>query len=191
MKNGLATVLDETARVIGGIQMLASTRVMAGVPADRAPRDDEDGRPINNAELAYIHNNGAPEVGIPQRQFMEPGIQSVQGRIEDRLRMTAVAASEGKLEAADRGFHQAGLIAQSGIRAKLTEGVPPPLAPSTVAARIRRVKGKKRRAKIDADLASGIPASRQNGAEGVFTPLIVTGQLRSAINYVVRRARPA
>lgn len=189
MKNGLTTVLDETSRIIGGIQMLASTRVMAGVPAAKAPR--EDGEPINNAELAYIHNNGSPEANIPERRFMEPGIESVQAKIEDRLAQTAVAASEGRLEAADRGFHQTGLIAQNGIRAKLTEGVPPPLAPSTIAQRIRRVKGKKRRAKIDADLAAGVPASRQLGSEGVFTPLIVTGQLRSAISYAIRRARPS
>lgn len=158
MKNGVTVIVDDTTKVVSGLNLLASTRVMVGVPAEKTNRDD----PITNAALAYIHDHGAPEVGIPARPFMEPGIESVQVKIEDTLYLTAQAASDGKPEAVERGFQRAGLIAQAGIRAKITEGPFEPLKPSTLAARRRR------------------------GRTGT-KPLLDTGQMRNAINYVIRK----
>ena len=86
MKSGLTVVFDETAKVIDGITKLASTRVMVGVPAEKGSRSD--GEPINNAALLYIHDNGAPEAGIPARETLMPGIMSVQGEINAGLEKT-------------------------------------------------------------------------------------------------------
>lgn len=171
MKRGLTVVFDEVSKVIEGITLLASTRVLVGIPAEKAAR--EDGTPINNAQLAYIHDKGAPEANIPARPFMEPGIESVQPKIEDRLHKTAVAASEGRVEAALRGFAQAGMIAASGIKAKIVAGPFVPLKPATIEARRRRSKGSKyrRKAVTAADVR----------------PLNDTGQMRNAVNYVVKK----
>jgi phage gpG-like protein len=161
VKTGAHVLLDNVSNVIDGIARLTSTRVMVGVPGDKTDRDDNS--PITNADLAYIHEHGAPEVGIPARPFMYPGVEKAQDEITTKFEQVGHAALDGKPDAVDRGFNAAGLIAQRSIRAKITEGPFVPLKPSTIAARKRR------------------------GRTGT-KPLIDTGQLRSAINYVIRKA---
>lgn len=160
MKSGVLTIVDNVAKVIGGIEKLATTRVMVGVPAEKSSR--KDGSPVTSADLAYIHENGAPEAGIPARPFLKPGIANKQEEIEDRLKAVGNAALDGNVGAVDRGFNAVGLIGQNAVRAKINEGVPPPLKPATLAAR------------------------RARGRTG-DKPLIDTGQLRNALTYVIRK----
>jgi hypothetical protein len=179
MKNGLTTIVDTVAKVIGGIEKLATTRVMVGVPSNRTDRKDDE--PINNAEIAYIQDNGAPEVNIPARPFMEPGVKAAQSSIEDGLKKTGQAALDGNVQAVDRGFNAVGLIGQASIRAKINEGIPPPLAESTLKARARR--GRKGAQKELANRAAGADAGTE-----LAKPLVDSAQMRNAINYVVRKA---
>jgi hypothetical protein len=160
MKSGLHTVVDNVAKVIGGIAAIATTRVMVGVPAEKGSRTD--GEPINNAALAYIHNNGAPEAGIPAREFMRSGIDAKKAEITAGLEKTGQAALDGKPEAVDRGFHRVGLIGQAALRAKITEGPFTPLKEATIEARRRR------------------------GRTGT-KPLLDRGELRNALSYVIRK----
>lgn len=160
MKTGTTVVLDKVSEVMKGIALLAGTRVMVGVPASKAAR--EDGQPINNAALAYIHDNGAPEANIPARPFLKEGVESAQAEINDGFRKVGEAALDGNPGAAERGFHAVGLKAQAAVRAKITAGPFQPLKPATLAARRRR------------------------GRTGT-KPLLDTAQLRNAINYVVRK----
>jgi len=162
MKSGLTITIDEVAKVVGAMRSLASQRVLVGVPAAEAGRRDED-TGINNAELGYIHDRGAPEVNIPARPFLEPGIKDVQPAIEDGLKSAADAAFMGRQEAVDRQLNAIGLKAQAAVRAKITTGPFVPLKLATLAARRRR------------------------GRTGT-KPLIDTGQLRNAINYVIRKS---
>jgi hypothetical protein len=161
MKPGLHTTLDNFAKVAAGIKKIADTRVLVGVPADKDPR--KAGDPVSNADLAYIHDNGAPDAGIPAREFLKPGIKAKQSEIEAGLVKTGNAALDGKPDAVERGFNIVGIIGQNAVRAKINEGVPPPLQPATIAARKRR---------------------KRTGTK----PLIDTGQLRNAITYVVRKS---
>lgn len=189
-KYGLIKKLDKAGNFLKAVTTLTKTQVFVGVPREKTTRDEGA---ISNAALAYIHENGAPEANIPARPFMKPGIDSVKDRIAAELKKTAqmvlksvsVNVSQKDMQA---GLNRAGIVAVNAIRAKISEGIPPPLAESTIKGRIRRVKGKKRRARIQAALDAGTPASRIGGAEGVFTPLVVTGQLRNAITYVLRKA---
>lgn len=152
--------IDRLDDLMKQIKSLTQSRVLVGVPAGETDR--QGGEPITNAALAYIHDNGAPEVNIPARQFMAPGIAAAEDRITTALKTGARGALLGDKDAADIAFNKAGLIAQSSIRSKINEGVPPPLAPSTLADRRRRGRtGEK--------------------------PLIDTGQLRNSITYVVRK----
>jgi hypothetical protein len=160
MKSGLHTIIDNVAKATAGIAALATTRVMVGVPADKGSR--KDGEPINNAALAYIHENGAPEAGIPERPFLKPGIDTKQTEITTALEKTGQAALEGNPGKVDRGFNAVGLIGQNAVRAKINDGPFTPLAEATLAAR------------------------RARGRTG-DKPLIDKGELRNALTYVVRK----
>ncbi len=195
-KVGLSVPIDKTADLIKAVKLLTTTKVMVGVPSEDAGRNNSG--PISNAYLALIHDQGAPEANIPARPFMKPGIEAVQDKIEDGLKKAGEIAftwgGTNAPQAVERQFHRIGMIAQSSIKNKIRAGIPPPLAPSTIKGRIYRVKSKKRRKRLKDLLASGsVAASRQEGYEeyspGLFTPLIVSGQLLNAITYVLRKVK--
>ncbi|MBZ9939141.1 hypothetical protein LB518_22785 [Mesorhizobium sp. BR1-1-16] len=144
---------------------LTKSRVLVGVPAEDAGRDPEEGEEdgdINNAALAYIHDNGAPEVNIPARPFMRPGIADAESRIAKRFKSGAIKAFKGEKDAVEATFEAVGLMAQVAVRKRIQDGPFVPLAPETLAARLRRGRFGER-------------------------PLIDTGQLRNSIAYVIRK----
>jgi len=181
--SGAEVIIDKTLEVFEAILELAAHKVMVGIPSENADRHEGG---ITSAQLGYIHEFGAPEKNIPARPFLVPGVKSVQKEINEGFKKAGELAMDGKKESVMRQLHRIGLLAQNAVRKKISEGIPPPLAPSTIAGRIRRIKGKKRRGKIDAAIAAGTPMSKQGGAEGIFTPLIITGQLMRAVTYVIR-----
>lgn len=176
--------------LIAAMALLTSRRVMVGVPAEEALRKPEPGQKgiTNNAFLAYIHENGSPEAHVPPRPFLRPAIAENRGAINAGLLKIGRAALKADAEAVDRGFHSLGLMAQNKARGKINEGIPPPLAESTLRARARR--GRKG-AVIELKRREGLPkpASLADLTAGMENakPLIDTGQLRNAITYVVRR----
>ncbi len=166
-QNGVYKMKDNLPSVLEGIRKLANTRVMVGIPGDNTLRQPGEGggsSPINNATLAYIHENGAPEAHIPPRPFLKPAVEAMAPQIEKRLRAAAEAALKGNVEGVDKQLNALGLEAQAEVRKKINEGIPPPLAESTL---------RKRRA---------------HGRAGE-KPLVDTGQLRNAITYVIRKVR--
>lgn len=186
--SGLVVVVDNLAKAARAINIAVQTKVYVGVPGEKAGRRAGS---ISNASLAYIHEHGAPGAHIPPRPFLYPGVKSVENEIEAGLLKAMKVSLDGRPEAVERELSIVGMKARDAVKNKISEGIPPPLAPSTIRGRIRRVKGNKRRKKIKAALAGGAPASVQAGYEeystGLFTPLIITGQLRNSINYVLRR----
>jgi phage gpG-like protein len=159
-KNAASLVVNKTAKLLEGLRSLSSD-VLVGVPAEKGIRNEE-GQGMNNATLAFIHDNGSPAANIPARPFMRPGIIAAKEKITSSLRAGAVGAMHGESSTVERALNVAGLAAQSSIRATINAGIEPALAPSTIAA--RKAKG-------------------QKGEK----PLIRTGQLRNSINYVVRK----
>lgn len=156
--------VDNFAKIKKAIGDITRQQVLVGVPAEEAERHDEDGEkpPINNAALGYIHENGAPEVGIPPRPFLVPGIKSVRDKIAKRLQDGAKGALNGSAELVDKNLHAAGLVAATAAKSKITEGLSPKLKEATLAARRRRGRtGEK--------------------------PLYDTGALLNSITYVVRK----
>jgi hypothetical protein len=163
MKVSVKVVTDNTELVKRAIRALAGTEVLVGYPEDKDVK--RRGNEPSNAELAYIHNFGAPAANIPPRPFLEPGVEKVQEKIGRQLTKTAEAVFDGSAAGVSQGFNAAGLTAQAGIRNYMTNGDFEGLKASTLAARKRRrFKGTK--------------------------PLIETGQLRAAVNYVIRRKEP-
>lgn len=135
------------------IAVMTSQSVYVGVPSTKIERQDKE--PINNAQLAYIHETGSPAANIPARPFMHPGIEAVQSKITSMF----MDLASGKADPSKQ-LNLIGMLAQSSIRRYITDGKFAPLSPSTLAARRRR------------------------GFSGT-KPLIVTGQLRASITYVI------
>lgn len=165
------------------LRLLAEREVLVGFPEDTTQRDNSatPGAPdITNAALGYIHDNGQPEANIPARPFMIPGMREAEPAVTRHLTWTArQVLNRNGVGAIERGFERVGLAAQAALRRKINEGIPPPLSEYTLRDRARR--GRKGAMWELAWRAAGAPASTE-----LAKPLIDTGQLRNAINYVVR-----
>lgn len=184
--------LDE---LVASLALLADVEVLAGFPEDTTERKNDSGETnaygkpiagsgtssITNASLAYIHDNGAPEANIPARPFMSPAMEDAAPAVEAKLAqvLRAVVTRGAGSIVVEQGLTQVGLIAKLAIQNKINEGIPPPLADSTLKARGR--KGRK---------GAGLELlSRQHGiapSMDFAKPLVDTGQLRNAANYVIR-----
>lgn len=180
---------DNSKVISAAIRDLASRRVLVGVPAEKTHRDAAPGQPapaINNAEIAYIHEHGAPEANIPARPFLQPGVDSVRDRLVKKLESAGRAALVGDPDTVDRRLTEVGLIAQAAVRNKITDGPFVPLAPATIRARLRRGHA----GKLDPSIyGKGAIASDEHAAATGMRPLIDSGQLRAAINFVIRKIR--
>src|ERR1700757_4844462 len=93
-------LVDNAAEFEKALKELVANSVYAGYPDDGQEREDEDGNPtpITNAALAYIHDKGAPEAGIPARPFMIQGIESKKDQIADGLEQAGIAALDGDVQ---------------------------------------------------------------------------------------------
>ena len=176
--SGVKMTIDKLPDLYIALRMLGDRRVLAGIPAERARRKDGT---ISNAAIGYIQEHGDPAGRIPPRPFLVPAVEAMQADIVAFLRKAGKLALTGNLAGVERTLHALGLTAQNKIRAKLNEGIPPPLAASTLRARIRArtaIKGAK------AELAR----RASGGAEGtdLAKPLVATAQLRNSITYVIR-----
>ena len=179
----LRTVVDNVDDFNKRVKELTGLEVLVGFPEDTTLRDDTS--PMTNATLAYIHDNGAPEANIPARPFMIPGMEAAAASIEKALHYTANQAlnkSNSAPDAVNKGLVIAGSMATLSIRRKISEGIPPPLAASTLRDRARRGrKGAKEELRAR---SAGVAPSMT-----LAKPLIDTGQLRNAVTFVIRRRR--
>lgn len=161
IKLGLSKKKDLTPVLLKSVKLLTERQVLVGVPDVKADREDKG---INNAALAYIHDQGSPAQNIPARPFLGPGIKDAKLEIQRRLEQVAKIALRGAIrQDIERGLSAVGMTAQSAVRNRITKGPFAVLKPATLAARRRR------------------------GRRGT-KPLIDTGQLRNSITYVVRKA---
>lgn len=174
------------------LRILADAEVLVGFPEETADRQGdlslgEDGKvqdsgsDITNAALAYIHDNGEPAVNIPARPFMVPAMEECEAEVTGKMSqiVAAVVKRGAGATVVEQGLHQVGLIAKLAIQNKINEGIPPPLADSTLRKRAKR--GRK---------GAGIELlSRSQGYEPSMDfakPLVDTARMRNAANYVLR-----
>lgn len=162
MDSGVKVTLDATGEFVKAIKALGRNVVMVGVPSTTATRQPEPGEMVvlNNAQIAYIHEHGAPEANIPARPFLAPTINAEAANIHKRLTRAGERAFDGEDPMVE--MHRLGAEVVSAIRRKITEGPFIPLSPVTLRQRLAR------------------------GRTG-DKPLIDTGQLRRSINYVIRK----
>lgn len=179
---GVKITKGNVQEVIEGLRILAGVEVLVGFPEDTTNRNDKDG--ITNAALAYIHDQGAPEAHIPQREFMKPAIEENKDKITLGLSGAMRQAMRGDPVKLEMALHAVGLLAKLAIQKKINEGIPPPLSERTLKDRARR--GRKG-AQMELD-------RRAKGLDPLIgmalaKPLIDTGQMRNAVNYVIRSRR--
>lgn len=189
MSGSLKLRVDKLSALVKGINALTRKDVLVGVPeADATRSDDGSTEAMNNATLAYIHDNGSPAANIPARPFMGPGIKAVQPKLEERLKAATNAALDGQIQKIEPQLEAAGLIAQTSIKKTINDGEFAPLAASTIANRFRSRQTKsQRKAELEylEMVANGVPEELAQNVAGI-QPLVNTGQLRNSINYVVR-----
>ena len=155
---------DNVPKMIAGMEAMAKSSVLVGIPSDSPKNHRDDDATIQNNELGLIMEFGAPEANIPPRPFLIPGVGSVLPEIEKRLSRGAKRLLTDPSFSPEVLFNSVGLMAQQGVQRYMTDAHFAPLADSTLAARQSR----------------GFVGEK---------PLIVTGSLRGAITYVVERSR--
>ena len=133
-------------------------RIMVGIPSDEITRNAEE---INNAELGYIHEFGAPEANIPARPFLIPAIMKLMPYVTKQLENCGRDAIAGKIEYVSARFEVIGMKARDAVKARINSNIQPALSAVTLAN--RRARG----------------VTRTN-------TLVDTGQMRNSVNYVVR-----
>lgn len=190
MNIGFSVTHDETKSFMQALKEMQAKEVLAGFPADEEERQGtkvvngkavKSGEPsdITNAALAYIHNTGSPEQNIPARPFMVEGIETKADVIAERMGDVGVAALDGDVLAVDRGLHTVGAVARDAIKNKIIDGPFQPLAESTLK-NYARQGIKAAQDELDSRAAGNAPNPDNE------RPLNRTGQLRNAVNYVVR-----
>ncbi|MCA8249257.1 hypothetical protein LGN12_19020 [Burkholderia multivorans] len=150
--------LDEVLKSISG---LVQKEVLVGIP-DSTAGQKEHGEPISKAEIGYILENGSPANNIPPRPHLVPGVEEARPKFEPKLRKGVEAALDGDLEKVNRSLNSAGLVTVPVVQNKINSNIPPELAESTLEAR------------------------RRNGITTEKT-LVVTGEYRNAMTYVIRK----
>lgn len=135
--------------------------VLVGIPEATATRKTDE-VPINNATILAINEFGSPASHIPPRPVMAIGIKNAQDAIADQFKLAFQSALKTGVAALTQYYDRAGLIASNSIKKAINaqDGIKGP-ADSTIAARIAR------------------------GFKGTKA-LIVSGQMRNAITYVVK-----
>jgi hypothetical protein len=164
----MALVVKDTdlgyAKLIRQLKSLGGEGIYgkAGVIGEKAATEHEakgaNDEPLTNAELALIHEFGAPAAAIPERSFIRESFDRSHPKYDENMRKLVGAIFDGKITL-ERAMGLLSKQVAQDIQAYIREGsgVPPPNAPATIA------------------------------AKGSSRPLVDTGQLVGAItNAVVR-----
>lgn len=115
-------------------------------------------RALSNLEIGVIHEFGSSDGRIPERSFIRATFAAKRAEYQALFRRFAEKGFKGPINWR-QAFELVGMRVTADMKNRITsgDGIPPPLAPSTVA------------------------------RKGSDRPLVDTGQLVNAITYVVER----
>lgn len=179
--SNLKIPIDNVSAVVKSLSELSRQRLLVGIPDTTAGRSSG---PVSNAVIGYSMEFGMPERKVPARPFLMPTIKDMNKEIAEKFRLMGQRALNGDYQGAIRVMEALGLEAVNKVRARITAKIPPPLAASTVEARLRRTQAGQKMLK-----RLGNQDLKKWGATNL-TPLIDTGQLKNAVTYVIRK-KPA
>lgn len=160
---------DFTKKFNETISRFKKDAVLIGIPAEDNERQGKEGfkeeGPLGNAAILALNHFGSEEAHIPPTDVLGTGIKKAQEQIAEQFKVCAKTALTKGPSVLATYYERAGTIAANACKRVITQqdGFKPP-APATLEARKyltqEGFKGKKR--------------------------LLVTGQVRNAITYVVR-----
>jgi hypothetical protein len=134
---GVKITKDNTKEFYKAVSALTKNRVLVGIPADLGDVRPDNGP--NNATIGYAMEFGVPELNIPARPALIPGVNNVLKQVSNLLKEAGKKVLEADFDAVTRAFNRIGLLAQSSVKNKIRTGPFAPLSERTLAA--RRAKG--------------------------------------------------
>lgn len=166
-KPTLTVTSDFTEQFNKIVKQFKGDSVLVGIPEVKTERRDDDGNraedgAINNATILAINEFGSPQNNIPPRPVMSIGIRSAQGEIAKQFKLAAQNALTDGYKAVSLYFNRAGIIASNAIKKTINA-----------------------QTDIDPPSAATLRTRESQGFKGTKA-LIVTGQMRNAITYVVK-----
>ena len=173
MKSRVIVTQDNTGTFQDIIAKFKKDKVLVGIPGEKTTRKTDEAEVINNATLLAINEFGSPINNIPARPVMQNGIRNAQDRIAEIYGQAAKAALSSDTLIGNRGevdmyYERAGITASNSIK-------------KAINAQDFEGGGPGSEGPADATLE----ARRRAGFKGTKS-LIVTGQMRNAITYVVK-----
>lgn len=163
-KPTLEVTSDFTEQFNQVIKSFRNDEVLVGIPSENTDRTAEEvaEQPMTNAGLLAINEFGSPINNIPPRPVMAIGIANAQDQIAEEYKKAIKSAFSKGVSALSQYYNRIGIIASTSVKKAINaqEGIEPP-SEATLAAR------------------------KSAGFKGIKS-LIVTGQMRNAITYVVK-----
>lgn len=138
--------------------------VVVGIPEAEDSREGDDAD-IGNAQILAMNHFGSEANNIPPRPVLEIGIRKAQPAIAAEFKNIAMLSLKKGLKGLEQGLERVGIIASNSVKNVINtqDGIAPP-SEATLNARKYLTK---------------------TGFKGVKA-LLVTGQLRNSITYVVK-----
>lgn len=140
----------------------AKARVKVGVLESEGAKPHDGDPRITLAELAAIHEYGAPRAGIPARSYLRRTFEEGRSQLEQTMVKLARGVVGARLEVED-ALNQLGAWGAAAVKNRIKAHIPPPLKAATV------------KKKLSAGHAGG------------STPLVATGQLLNSITWEIKK----
>lgn len=160
MSKPFLKIEDFTKAFKNAVDALQVKRTLVGIPEDENSRPD-DGSPIGNAALLFINNFGSPANNIPPRPVMEIGIRGAQDAITQEMKNAAKKGLTKGGAAITQYYERVGIVASNSVKRAINDQID-----------------------IEPPAESTLKGREAKGFKGTKA-LIVTGQMRNAITYVV------
>lgn len=190
MKGSSTLKKDIVKQVMDGIKQATKKEVLIGIPATEAERESDADGAVNNAMLGYTHEYGDPLRRIPARPWLRPSIDSIRPSATAQLKsgLEQALAGKGHPEAAERALNVVGMMGVAAAKNRIRNKIAPGLAEATLEARLARKQGSGIRINKGAKAELALRALDPSVGRSMefTTPLIDTGEMIRAINYVVR-----
>ena len=152
-------VEDFTKAFMSGIKSLKKYETLVGVPAEKSNRQDDG---INNATILAINEFGSPANNIPSRPVLTIGLRLASDAVTNEMKNAILVGLKKGGDAVLPFYERAGLIASQSVKNVINNQID-----------------------IEGPAASTLEGRARRGFKG-NKALIVSGQLRNSITWVVK-----
>lgn len=149
---GYQKLLGSLADLKKGPGVSVGIHAKEGAVAHKSPPKEEHPRELTVVDVAAIQEFG---LGVPERSWLRDWFEEASEENRETLRRLALLVLKGQ-KTAEQALELAGLKFVGDMQKRISQGIPPPNAPSTIA------------------------------AKGSSTPLIDSGQMRQSLSHLVR-----